>query len=151
MVRAILHLLTGILIASTFCSANAMAELPPARPKSLVTRLALPLGAQSGRQISGRAAVIPGRERLGVTVGTGTSPFASGPIHSRPEGFMTNTRKLGENTVVVGQARTGVTRSISTDMMGVSTSTRVPRTVGRSGLATPHSTGSAWSGFKRVK
>ncbi len=151
MVRAISHLLFGFIVASTLCSANVKAELAPARPKSVVTKPALPLGAQSPRQISGPTTVIPGRERLGVTAGTGTTPFVSGPIHSRPEGFMTNTRKLGENTVVVGQARTGVTRSVSTDMMGVSTSTRVPRTVGRSGLATPHSTGRSWSGFKRVK
>ncbi|MDB5338308.1 MAG: hypothetical protein JWN70_3927 [Planctomycetaceae bacterium] len=151
MVRAISHLLVGFVVISASCSANVMAELAPARPKSLVTKPALPLGAKSPRQISGRAAVIPGRERLGVTVGTGTTAFPSGPIHNRPDGFMTNTRKLGDNTVVVGQARTGMTRSISTDMLGVSKSTRTPQIFGRSGLSTPHSTGRSWSGFKRVK
>lgn len=151
MVRAVSHLLVGFLVVSASCSAIVRAELAPPRPQFLVTKPALPLGAKAPRQISGRAAVIPGRERLGVTVGAGTTPFVSGPMHGRPEGFMTNTRKLGENTVVVGQPRTGVTRAISTDMLGVSSATRVPRTVGRSGLATPHSTGRAWSGFKRVK
>ena len=140
-----------VLTVSTFRGTPVIAGSGPVRPRSLITRPILQPQISSTPQISGRAAVRAGRERRGVTIGTGTTPFPAGLMHGRPEGFLTNTRKLGDNTVVTSGARIGVTRSVSTDKFGVSSSTRAPVTVGRSGLSTLHSTGSSWSGFKRVK
>ncbi|MES2794050.1 MAG: hypothetical protein V4719_30835 [Planctomycetota bacterium] len=136
-------------MSSLWCR-QATAEEVVVRPLS-VKPIPLRAGFKMTPQISGRAAVVTGRERLGITSGTGTSPFLTSPMHSRPEGFVTQTRKLGDNTVLTGRNRIGVTRAHSTGNFGTSSATRGPVTVGRSGLSTVRHIGKSRSGITHVK
>lgn len=151
MTRNIRSLLLGCMAVGGFLSSAIQAELAPARPQSVTPKSSVPLGASSPLQRSGRTTVITGRDRIGVTAGSGTTAFPATPQRSRPDNFLTQTRQFGDGTVVTGPSRIGVTRAVSTGNLGVSALTRAPQTVNRSGLSTLHSTGSVWSGFRRVK
>jgi hypothetical protein len=138
-------------MSSLWCR-HAAAEEVGARIAPLSLKpVPLRAGVTTTPQISGRASVVTGRERLGITTGMGTSPFISSPLHQRPDEFFTPTRKLGDNTVLTGPNRIGVTRAHSTGNFGTSSSTRGPVAVGRSGLSTVQHIGKSTPGLTRVK
>ena len=132
--------------------ANGLAELAPARPKSVIIKPAAPqITATAPLQSSGRTTVYLQRDRLGVTSGTSSQAFRTNPMHRRPDNFVTQTRKWDDGTVATDLDRVGITRSASSGNLGVSPFTRGIAPAYRNGLSSPNSYGRSWSGFKRVK